>query len=420
MAALSFEQFLKKAGGAQKDVQIISPTIEQPQLSTLDRAGGVAVGAGKGLAESAVETSALLQDIGQRILAGADPTKTLDEIRQQTGFKSLQGEQLAGIREMLEAKTPEEIAGKGIALIGELLAGGGADILRRGITKIPALPLSKAGQILKTLGEKTTGLVTKMEEPTKIALQAYQAEQPSLLGRVKNFFTGITPEIGTKTAPITEAGTSVRLLEPGTEWQIGVDAKRVSKQLWDNTIAPALRTSENVNDMKTFLGNLREKIITTTADLDRRKVLLKAWQSFAEDYKNVRTFSDVKLQQYKEGWARFVPEKTYKGEPIAAASKEVRSLAADQARKTLYNILPDGAAKQAYIDYGNLQSIKEAGIKSVEGLTDKSFTRKIYEAIIDKAVTPVATISGKILYKTGNGLEFIGNKGAKKVKDIVK
>jgi hypothetical protein len=38
---------------------------------------------------------------------------------------------------------------------------------------------------------------------------------------------------------------------------------------------------------------------------------------------------------------------------------------------------------------------------------------------MDKAVTPVATVVGKILYKTGEGLEFIGESGAKKVGDIV-
>jgi hypothetical protein len=38
---------------------------------------------------------------------------------------------------------------------------------------------------------------------------------------------------------------------------------------------------------------------------------------------------------------------------------------------------------------------------------------------MDKAVTPVATVAGKILYKTGSGLEFLGDKGAKKVGDII-
>jgi len=277
--------------------------------------------------------------------------------------------------------------------------------------------INKTGSVLKNLGESSTGLAVNMETPTKLALQAYQANQPSLIGRIKNFITD-SPSIGTK--PITEANTAVRLVQPGTEWQIGVNAKKASDALWNDVIKPSLRSSENVNDMKTFLNNIKNKIIIGTKDLDRRNVLLEAWQSFADDYKKVRTFSDSKLQEYKEGWSRFVPEKSYNGKPIGAASKEIRALAADEARKTLYNILPNGKAKQAYIDYGNLKSIADAGIKSVEGLTDKSFSRKIYESIIDKAVTPVATIAGKILYRTGEGLEFIGNKGAKKVKDIIK
>ena len=38
---------------------------------------------------------------------------------------------------------------------------------------------------------------------------------------------------------------------------------------------------------------------------------------------------------------------------------------------------------------------------------------------MNKAITPVVTIGGKILYRTGEGLEFIGNRGAKKVGDII-
>ena len=38
---------------------------------------------------------------------------------------------------------------------------------------------------------------------------------------------------------------------------------------------------------------------------------------------------------------------------------------------------------------------------------------------MDNTVTPIATIAGKVLYKTGEGLELIGNSGAKRVRDII-
>lgn len=286
-------------------------------------------------------------------------------------------------------------------------------------TAAPRAAVASTGTLLKTAGEKATGLAVGMEEPTKIALQNYEAAKPTLIERVSGYLGGDKPAPGAAKKPTTEANTAVRLLQPGTEWQLGVNAKRVSSKLWQNTIQPALDASKNVNDMKTLVSTIRSRIIKETADLDRRNTLLKALSSFADDYKNVRTFSDSKLQQYKEGWAQFLPDKTYKGEPIAAAAKQVRAIAADEARKVLYKVLPDDAAKQAYIDYGNLRSISEAGIKSVDPLRSKGFTKQAWEFLLDKAVTPVATIGGKVLYKTGQGLEFIGGKGARKVRDIV-
>ena len=62
----------------------------------------------------------------------------------------------------------------------------------------------------------------------------------------------------------------------------------------------------------------------------------------------------------------------------------------------------------------------KAGVKSIADPAKRSFSRNVWEALMDKAITPVATTAGKILYRTGEGLEFIGKQGAKKVKDIVK
>ncbi len=277
---------------------------------------------------------------------------------------------------------------------------------------------ASTGSLLKTAGEKATSVGVNMEVPTRIALQNYQAAQPTLFGRVKGLITGNSPESGSVKPPITEANTAVRLLQPGTEWQLGVHAKSVSQTLWNDTIAPALKDTTQKIDMRSFIGDLKTKIISENADLSRRSTLLNALNAFKEDYSKVGQIGFEKLQAYKEGWAKFVPEKAYKGQPIAGALNEVRNLAAHQARGLIYDHL-GGDIRQAYIDYGNLKSIQEAGIKSVDALRSKGVSRQVWEAVMDKAVTPVATIAGKILYKTGNGLEFLGDKGAKKVRDVV-
>lgn len=104
----------------------------EPELSTAQKAGSLAVGAGKGFIEGAIETTALLQKGGQAFLAAIDPTKTFDEIRESTGFKSLDDE---GVKELLRSKNEFERTGKIVGFAAEVLAGGGAGLIRRGVTR---------------------------------------------------------------------------------------------------------------------------------------------------------------------------------------------------------------------------------------------------------------------------------------------
>lgn len=275
-----------------------------------------------------------------------------------------------------------------------------------------------AAPLMKAAGEKATGLAVTMEVPTRQAVQAYEAAQPTLIDRVKGVFSKTATEANTAAKPTSEANTAVRLLQPGTEWQLGVHAKKVSQSLWTDTIAPSLAGTKDKIDIRSFFGDLKKQIIKDNADLSRRSTLLNALESFQQDFSKVGKVSYDKLQSYKEGWAKFVPEKAYKGEAIAGALNEVRNLAAQNARKAIYEKLGP-AVKQAYLDYGNLQSIAEAGIKSVDALRSKGVTKQVWEFVMDKAVTPIATVAGKVLYKTGEGLEFLGNSGAKKVRDII-
>jgi hypothetical protein len=276
-----------------------------------------------------------------------------------------------------------------------------------------------ASNLLKGAGEKAYGIGVGMEESTKIALQSYQATQPSLMGRVKNFFTGTNPELKTGAfKPITEANTAARRGLVGSEWQLGVQAKQVANTLWTENIAPALKSVKDKINMPTFLKDIKTEIMGIS-DLNRRNTLLDAFSKFAEDYKKVSSFGFEKLQEYKEGWAKFIPEATYKGKPIGGSLNEIRNMAAKKARTIIYDKLGN-EIKQAYIYYGNLKSIEAAGRKSVDLLRSKGITKQVWEFIIDKTVTPIGTIAGQILYKTGEGLEFLGKAGAKKVGDIIK
>ena len=274
--------------------------------------------------------------------------------------------------------------------------------------------IASTGRVLKESGREAYSTTITPQETTSRAMMVYDAKQPNLVNRVRNFLKG--KEVGNK--PITEADTAARYGLVGTEYRLGVQAKQVAQQIWDDIVSPRLNKVKGKIRMKSFLGEI-EKDINRTPDLTRRGVLREALDVIKEDYKKVGGFSLSKLQNYKEGWAEFVPEGAYKGKPIGAAVKEVHSLMADRARQLIYKYA--GAdIKQAYIDYGNLKSIEKAGLKSTIGEPSaKSFSRNIWEFVMNKAVTPVATMAGKVLYRTGEGLEFIGDPGAKTVGEVV-
>jgi hypothetical protein len=90
----------------------VSPTIpvETEEKSFGQKAKEVAVGVGKGVGA----TIQGIQDIGQRVLAGVDPTRDVKQIKEDTGIKSLSNADF-------KANTSYEKGGKALEFIGELL-----------------------------------------------------------------------------------------------------------------------------------------------------------------------------------------------------------------------------------------------------------------------------------------------------------
>jgi len=198
---------------------------------------------------------------------------------------------------------------------------------------------------------------------------------------------------------------------------IGVQAKRATTNLWDDMINPALsQTKEKVN-MKSFFKDIEKKIVNETKDAARRRDLLDALGSLKDDYKHIPNVSYSRLQGIKSDWAKFVPEKAYKGKPIAGAYNEVKNMAAEEARHKIYSALGE-EVKQAYLDYGNLKGLMQWGRKAMTEGAFKGGFGSFMSAFYDTTMTPIKTIGGKIIYKTGKGLELIGEKGAKTIADI--
>jgi hypothetical protein len=273
-----------------------------------------------------------------------------------------------------------------------------------------------AGKTLKSAGESAYAITAPPSEAMAQRILKYDAKQPNLTGRIKNFINDA--EVGNR--PITEANTVARKGLVGTEYQLGVQAEKIAPTLYKDIIQPQLQKVKKVTDMKSFVSSVEKEIISSVKDQTRRKALLEAVKSVREDYKHSSAKINLEtLQDLKSEWAEFIPDATYAGKPIAASLKEVHNLMADKARKVILNNV-DENARIAYIDYGNLQSIIKSGVKSITGdAAKKSLSRNAWEFVMDKAVTPIATIAGKILYKTGEGLEFVGKKGAKTVKEAL-
>jgi hypothetical protein len=195
---------------------------------------------------------------------------------------------------------------------------------------------------------------------------------------------------------------------------LGVQAKRASSNLWTGLIKPQLDASTAKINMPTFFDTMQQKIVAANPELSRQNSLLEALDAMKEDYSNVKDITLSKLQDFKKGWAKFVPDKAYRGKPIGGAFKEVQDSAAGLARTTIYDALgPE--VKQAYFDYGNLQGIQELGQKAMAGGRFKGGFGGFWSAVKDTALTPVGTIGGQTIYKAGQGVEIIGKTGAQTV-----
>ena len=202
--------------------------------------------------------------------------------------------------------------------IATLPFGGAAEMGAKGALEASARATGKAispvGKVFKGLGEASYGLTVPMEESTSRALLTHQAEQGSFFSRMKGALGGEVKGV----KPITEANTAARMGLMGTEREIGIQAKQFQGKLWEE-LGPKLDAAKNVTDMRKFIGELGTDIKNITPELGRRNSLLEALQAFAEDYIKVGSVGGTKLNEYKSGWAKVVPEATYKGKPIGSA-----------------------------------------------------------------------------------------------------
>lgn len=272
--------------------------------------------------------------------------------------------------------------------------------------------ISAGGKLLKGIGET----VAKAVIPTSIKEagmeQTYKAAN-SFPTRILNAISGKAPK-----APQTVAQTVFDKGLMGTQSMLGIQAKRATSDLWNKTISPALEKSDVKVNMPDFFNDVEKQIVESNPEKSRQADLIKALDALKEDYKDTSEVPLSELQKFKEGWTKKVPEKAYKGQPIAGAFNDVLNVASGTARNKIYSALGDDV-KQAYFDYGNLKGVQELGKRAMTGSKFKGGTGTFLNAAKDMAAVPIGTSGGQIIYKVGQGVELLGKPGAKTVRDIL-
>jgi hypothetical protein len=397
----------------------LTPFKPVQEKGPVDNAKDVAVGFGKGLARTAVNTASGLQTIGQGAMMAAGVP---NEVVAQTGFKSLdtstqEGEalqqKLQPTNEMQKiggyGETATELAlGGGAGLVKDL-AVGGAKLLAKGVSPI-AKGTQQAGEFIYS-----RAFTPNVKEAENIL--AYEATKPSIASKI---YGAGALEGNPAFKPVTVAETALRSGIAGTEKQVGVQAKQVGDNLWKKEIAPAVEGIKGKITKEELFAPLRERI-AKIIDPSKQKAYQNALDGLLEDYAKIESFSYKQAQKLKSELAQFTPAKVFRGQDVA---NETRMLQADMAkliREKTYEKLKDINVRQKYIDYGNLQELEKVGVKAISEAGTKGGFGGFWSTVYDTAMTPIKTIGGKILYKIGDKFQVTAPKGfeGKTLKDYL-
>lgn len=277
--------------------------------------------------------------------------------------------------------------------------------------------IAAGGQLLSGLGTALKPIAKAGYEALSVPLSKAEANLVQLYRANVPFAQRIANAVGETAGPVTAANTAFRKGLFGTESMIGTQARKAQGVLWNKMIEPALSRSKTIVDMPKFFADAAANIVKKSKELGDREARTMALNSIMQEYKNKATATMKELQGYKEGWASHVPEKYYRGMDITQTYNNVRAELANLARTAIHSDLgPE--AKQAYFDYGNLKSISQWGQNAMTGAKLKGGFGSFWNGVKDMVLTPIGTIGGHVLYKAGNGLEFVGRAGARVVNDI--
>jgi hypothetical protein len=389
---------------------------EQPTV--VQQAKDVATGFVKGAGRTALGTATGLQDIGQGILGGVEALatgKSLSETKAMqpgVGIDLLKTETPEGqaLADSLAAKNRGEELGGYAETGAELLLGGGAGLVKDATVfggKLLAKGISPVTSLVKKGGEVLykSAFTPSVREAENIL--AYEASQPATFSRL---YGAGAIKGNSAFKPITVGETALRSGVAGTEKQVGVQAKRVADTLYKKEIAPAVDSIDGVITKDELFAPIKERIAGIT-DPSKRKAYEDAFEALAEDYKDVIQYTFKEAQKLKSEIAEFTPAKVFRGQDVANEFRMLKADMADAIRQKTYDALKDVNIKQKYIDYGNLQELQKVGVKAISEGGLKGGFGGFWSTVYDKAMTPVKTVGGKVIYHIGDKLQVTAPKG---------
>lgn len=290
---------------------------------------------------------------------------------------------------------------------GGQLAGKGLEATGRTVVKGVEASGPLVGKTLRaagTVGEKTgKAIVSSSIPPVEQAgrVLTYKANTPLL----KRFEQAMA---GTEKAPITPADVLIKYnLADLSRSGIGIKAKRISNDLFENKVKPALSSIKEKASKEEIFTSIQKKI-NNTKDISSRKSLQNAFEAIKDDYKNVSSWNYSTLDKIKSEMAKRLPAKVWKGQDIAGDANNIRKMFSDKARQMVRSKL-DKNIVIIYDEYGALKDLSNMGEKALKsglntnliGLTGEAFRM---------ATTPFTTIGGSAVSKTGSALKRLGNK----------
>jgi hypothetical protein len=331
---------------------------------------------------------------GASALFGSKPVETVISEYQQ--FKEKYPEASANIESILNIGS--------LIPVGALGTGAGKTALKG------------AGSVVGTAGDiiEATGKASKQG--------AGKIYQSAITPNVKEAEKILQAEIKGTFAPQTRASTALEKGIAGTQTGIAVKGGKIADKLYTDKIIPALESTKGKVTMnKSELFSRVEDRISKTVDPTKKKSLIDAYEAIKTDYADFPdNFDLLTAQNLKKNLDEFTPEKIFRGQNVANELKVLNNDMANAIRSKTYNALEDVNIKKDYLDYGNLKELEKIGVKAITESGRFGGTGTLLSYLSDKALTPVKTIGGQVLYRIGDSFELIGKNGLKTFADYLK